>query len=156
LVDDAVRGRDIIDKPREGLLDDAHVISVFFQDVINAAPSGTIGVGAMHEYDVLYRIDPSSPSFWSWTGSDHRGREGHAKSRRHEGGRMISQICLCHDHSVCGEFICALSQTERRSGFFSAVRSTSKNVAEFIENRIPALLVRFCHVIIGKAGMQES
>jgi len=36
------------------------------------------------------------------------------------------------------------------------VLSTDKSTAEFIENGIPTLLVRFCHVTLRKAGMHKS
>jgi hypothetical protein len=87
LVDDALGCRDIIGETRERLLDDAHMVSVFYQDVMNAAPSRTIGVGAMHEYDVLHRADRRGAGACSWAGSDHHGREGNAQY-------------VCHSHFI--------------------------------------------------------
>jgi hypothetical protein len=60
-VDDALRGRDIIGKARKRFLDDAHVISVFFEDVINAAPCRTVGIGAMYQYNILHRLNLCNP-----------------------------------------------------------------------------------------------
>src|SRR5215471_7595357 len=53
-------------------LDDAYVVSVLCQNVINAAPSRTIGVSTMHEYDVLHRAQ--SPQGSLLAGADPKVR----------------------------------------------------------------------------------
>src|SRR5262249_9572027 len=99
-VDDTLRCRDIIGEARERLLDDAHVVSVFCQDVINSAPCRTIGESAMHEYDVLDRARRRRRSINRCAGSDHYRCEGnaqrvcqsHCASRRYGSSRAMEPV----------------------------------------------------------------
>jgi hypothetical protein len=77
-VDDAFCRGNIIGEVGERLLDDAHSVSVFRQDVMNASPSRAIGRGTMHEYDVLHRANRRGPSLSGCTGRSHHSREGNA------------------------------------------------------------------------------
>jgi hypothetical protein len=49
-----------------------------------------------------------------------------------------------------------LGQIKRRQALLPAVRSADESVAKVVKDGIPTLLVRLCHVIIRKTGMQES
>jgi len=52
LVDDTLRGSHIFFKGRLGLLDDADVVAILNENVVNAFPTGTICLGTVNQNNV--------------------------------------------------------------------------------------------------------
>jgi hypothetical protein len=70
----------VVGERRERVLDDRDVESVLGENVIDRAPAGTVRPGAMHQHDVLHRVDGDCGD-----GGDSHGQGGGAGKKRERG-----------------------------------------------------------------------